>query len=92
MKQTLKFRTAKYVLIIPAFVSAMIGMVGCFISLPIFWIFNPSYVLPDDKAGMEVAPVTSWFWRRAEAYTQKYWIKPFQEKYIPKEITYEKTD
>jgi hypothetical protein len=55
-------------LFIPCFFAGFIGMFGVFLSAPIFILLNPKYKLPDDKAWIDVAPITSQCWRIAVWY------------------------
>lgn len=81
MKKSISFHIAKWLLAIPAFVAGAIGMFGTWISYPLFKLFNWSYKLPDDKAAIDVAPVTSQLWRLFAKYHTKYWWDPIQERY-----------
>lgn len=58
-------------LFIPCFVAGFIGMFGVFISAPIFKLLRPNYKLPDDKAWIDVAPITSQLWKVYVWYIQK---------------------
>lgn len=58
-------------LFIPCFIAGFIGMFGVVISAPIFKLFNPNYRLPDDKAWIDVAPITSQLWKVYVWYIQK---------------------
>ena len=66
--KTFRIYVAIFCLFIPCLVAGFIGVFGVFISAPIFILLNPTYKLPDDKAWIDVAPITSHCWRIYEWY------------------------
>jgi hypothetical protein len=59
-------------LFLPCAILGMIGILGVFISAPLFQLFNPKYKLPSDKAWIDVAPITSWCWKKMEWWYQTF--------------------
>jgi len=77
-----KRRLLAIILFIPAMISGTIGLFGCYISYPLFLLFNPKYKLPDDKAGIDIAPITKHFWLWYMRYGLEY--------FYPAEYRYER--
>ena len=69
-----KRRIGAIVFFIPALVLGFIGIVGGVISYTLFKLFNPDYKLPDNKAGIDVAPVTKHFWKAYYNYCLTYLV------------------
>jgi len=47
------------ILFIPCSICGIVGFFGSFISIPLFKLFNPNYKKPNDKAWVDVAPITN---------------------------------
>jgi len=46
-------------LFVPAILSGILGILSVYFSAAIYQLFNPRYVLPKNKAWIDVAPVSS---------------------------------
>jgi hypothetical protein len=68
------------ILFLPCILIGLIGMLGTYISYPIFILFNPKYELPNDKAAIDIAPITKWFWQCYIWYSYNYLLYNFTHK------------
>jgi hypothetical protein len=58
----------KYGLYIPASFCGVIAILSVIVIYPLFRLFNPKFVLPPDKAGIDVTPFSKWFWIKFTTY------------------------
>lgn len=86
MRKLINNKTVRYILFImygtllftPAFICGIIGMFGVFISAPLTWLIKPNWILSKNEAWIEVAPITSFFWKLYIKYSNRFLLKQFQ--------------